>query len=220
MKIVSFTPIKLNNQRTPGKNIKPFYDGTPLIHFILKTILKVERINECYVFCSDEAIKPYLLPGVKFLARPKFLDLDSAIRSDLIREFINLVDADIYIMSHATSPFVSVETYNKCLDAVLLKNYDSAFSAKKHLNFFWQNNLPLNFELNKTPRTQDLTPMFGEAPSPYIFKKEVFEKFNGAISDKPFICEVSDLEAVDIDYPNDFLMADFLYKYFINKEIE
>ncbi|MDD6056223.1 MAG: hypothetical protein PUB96_06750 [Helicobacteraceae bacterium] len=218
MKIVSFTPIKLNNQRTPGKNIKPFYDGTPLIHFILKTLLKVSRINERFVFCSDEAIKPYLLPGIKFLERPKELDLDSALRSDLIREFIKRVDADVYIMSHATSPFVSVETYDKCLDAILLDNYDSAFSAKKHLNFFWQNGTPLNFSLNNTPRTQDLVPIFAEATSPYAFKKEVFEKFGGAISDKPYICEVGDLEATDIDYPQDFVMADFLYKYFIKKD--
>ena len=217
MKIVSFTPIKLNNQRTPGKNIKPFYDGTPLIHFILKTILQVPRIDEAFVFCSDEAILPYLLPGIKFLKRPKSLDLDSALRSDLIREFMRLVDADVYIMSHATSPFVSVETYDKCLDAVLLDNYDSAFAAKKHLNFFWQNNAPLNFSLNSTPRTQDLTPIFSEVTTPYIFKKEVFKEFGGAISENPFICEVSELEATDIDYPQDFLMADFLYKHFIKQ---
>lgn len=31
MKIVSFTPVKLNNERVPGKNTKRFKDGTPLI---------------------------------------------------------------------------------------------------------------------------------------------------------------------------------------------
>lgn len=31
MKTVAFVPIKLNNQRTPGKNTKKFDDGSALI---------------------------------------------------------------------------------------------------------------------------------------------------------------------------------------------
>ena len=41
MKTVAFVPIKLNNQRTPGKNTKKFDDGTPLITLFLKTLVKV-----------------------------------------------------------------------------------------------------------------------------------------------------------------------------------
>ena len=35
MKIVSIIPIKLNNERFPGKNIKEMADGRPLISHIL-----------------------------------------------------------------------------------------------------------------------------------------------------------------------------------------
>ena len=31
MKTVALIPIKLGSKRVPGKNIKPFYDGTPLM---------------------------------------------------------------------------------------------------------------------------------------------------------------------------------------------
>ena len=31
MKVVAFVPVKLNNERLPGKNTKVFEDGTPLI---------------------------------------------------------------------------------------------------------------------------------------------------------------------------------------------
>ena len=31
MKTVALIPIKLGSKRIPGKNIKPFFDGTPLI---------------------------------------------------------------------------------------------------------------------------------------------------------------------------------------------
>ena len=48
MKIVACIPIKLNSQRVPGKNIKLFSDGTPLMHLIQKTLLQVRGIDEIY----------------------------------------------------------------------------------------------------------------------------------------------------------------------------
>ena len=42
MKTTLFMPIKLNNERTPGKNIKCFDDGTPLLQVPLHTALKAK----------------------------------------------------------------------------------------------------------------------------------------------------------------------------------
>ena len=43
MKVVAFIPIKLNNERTPGKNIKRFSDGTPLMHFVQSSLLALKE---------------------------------------------------------------------------------------------------------------------------------------------------------------------------------
>ena len=58
-KIVSFIPIKLNNQRLPGKNIMEL-EGRPLCGYLFDTINKVSTIQEKYVYCSDEKIKKYI----------------------------------------------------------------------------------------------------------------------------------------------------------------
>ena len=55
MKIAAFVPVKLKNERTPGKNTKRFDDGTALITCFLRTLVHVPEIDELYVFCSDEA---------------------------------------------------------------------------------------------------------------------------------------------------------------------
>ena len=60
MKVAAFVPIKLNNERAPGKNTKRFSDGTPLITHFLKTLAEVPEIDELYVFCSKEEICDYL----------------------------------------------------------------------------------------------------------------------------------------------------------------
>jgi CMP-N-acetylneuraminic acid synthetase len=131
MKTVAFVPIKLNSVRFPGKNLKRFSDGTPLIHFILKSLVQVGGLDEIYVFCSDESIKEYLIDGVKFLKRPEYLDTAQATPQDIIRAFMQEIEADIYMVSHATSPFVRVEHFKECLDAVKSGRFDSSFTAEK-----------------------------------------------------------------------------------------
>ena len=104
MKTVALIPIKLGSKRVPQKNIRPFYDGTPLMHFIQKACLSSKLVDEVYIYCSNEDVKDYVLPGVRFLKRPDYLDGDSANANDIIREFMKSVDADIYVNAHTTSP--------------------------------------------------------------------------------------------------------------------
>ena len=63
MKTVALIPIKLGSKRVPGKNIKPFLDGTPLMHVIQRACLDAKTIDEVDVYCSDEAVQEYILPG-------------------------------------------------------------------------------------------------------------------------------------------------------------
>ena len=64
----------MNNECLPGKNVKPFFDGTLLMHFIQNACLYTKGINETYVYCTQEDIKKYLLPGIKFHKRPEYLN--------------------------------------------------------------------------------------------------------------------------------------------------
>ena len=83
MKTVAFVPIKLNNQRTPGKNIKKFDDGSSLITVFLRNLIKVKSFDDVYVFCSNPKIKEYIVPGVKYLERPVYLDTQEATPQDI-----------------------------------------------------------------------------------------------------------------------------------------
>ena len=65
-KTIAFIPLKLNNERLPGKNTKPFKGGKPLLTYILSTLTKVNGIDEAYVYCSNEGVKKYLPDGIKF----------------------------------------------------------------------------------------------------------------------------------------------------------
>ena len=65
MKIVALVPIKLNSERVKEKNLRPFYDGKPLVQFILEALVKSKRVDEVYVYCSSERIKEYLIEHIQ-----------------------------------------------------------------------------------------------------------------------------------------------------------
>ncbi len=205
-KKVAMVPIKLNNERVPNKNTK-ILGSKPLLQYILDTLLKVKDLDEIYVFCSDEAIIPYLPEGVRFLKRDASLDLPTANFTQFFEAFMNLVDAELYVFTHATAPFIEKETVELCISKVESGEYDSAFTAVKIQDFLWSGNRPLNFDAQNLPRSQDLEPIYRETSGVYVFQKEVFEKEKRRIGNRPFIAEVSWREAVDINTYEDFEIA-------------
>ena len=213
MKTVAIVPMKLNNSRLPQKNTKPFTNGKPLCYYLLSTLLTVKDIDEVYVYCSDPEIQSFIPEGVKYLKRSKSLDLDTTSMTEVLDSFTKDIKADIYVMTHTTAPFISKESIEKGLDAVKSGKYDSSFAAKKLQDFLWKDGVPFNYSLEKIPRTQDLPPIFEETSGFYIYKYDVINKMHRRIGDSPYIVEVSEIEAVDIDEPEDFLIADAIFNY-------
>ena len=219
MKVVAFVPIKLNNQRTPGKNTKKFDDGTPLITYFLNKLLKVKNLDDIYVFCSDESIKKYISSKVKFLKRPTSLDTQETAPHEIISEFMKIIDADIYVACHCTSPFVTEEHIEECINAVKSGEYDSSFTAEKIQRLLWkENGQPLNFQADNVPRTQDISPIYNEISAAYVFKKELFLKTKRRIGFDPHLTIVNGVECVDIDYPEDFEIANAIYMSMIREK--
>jgi CMP-N-acetylneuraminic acid synthetase len=202
----------LNSERVPGKNIKRFFDGTPLMSLVQCVCLAAKAIDETYVYCSDESVTDYLLPGVRFLKRPEYLNGNAYGSNHIIAEFIKKIDADYYLETHATAPFARTETFNTCIEKVIFGEYDSAFCAERVQTFLWQDGRPLNFDPQNFPRTQDLPVIYAEAPGAYVFSRVIFEKYGRRVGVNPYIHEVGKIEATDIDNPVDFDIANVLYK--------
>jgi CMP-N-acetylneuraminic acid synthetase len=215
MKTVAVVPIKLNSVRLPNKNIKNFKNGNPLCYYIFQTLLKLKTIENVYVYCSDIRIKNFLPKGVKYLRRSTDLDKDSTKINEVLSAFAKDIPADVYIMAHATAPFIDYKNIESGLSAVYSGEYDSAFSVIKLQSFFWMNNKPLNYQLNKIPRTQDLDPFFMETSGFYIYKSDTILNQNRRIGEHPFLVEVSTIESIDIDTKEDFDIAEALFNHLL-----
>ena len=209
MTTLAVMPIKLKNERCPGKNIRMLGDK-PLLQYELDNLKETGLCDSICVYCSSEDIVSYLPNGVEFKKRSELLDLPNSNFSQIFSAFISENNADIYIYAHATAPFITVQTMCQCIEAVMSGKYDSAFCALKLQDYLWKDGEPLNFDAADLPRTQDLDPIYQETSGVYVFTKNVFEKYHRRVGVRPFIKEVSLKEAVDIDNPEDFLLAEAL----------
>ncbi|WP_417198171.1 cytidylyltransferase domain-containing protein [Bizionia sp.] len=209
MKVTAFVPVKLNNERLPGKNTKPFSNGRPLIDYILSSLIKVNNIDDIYVYCSDPSIKEYLPDGIKFLQRSKDLDSDTTKINEVMQSFMNDVDSDFYVLTHATAPFIKSETIEKSVDALIVEGHDSALTVERKNEFLWLAGKAFNYDPTSIPRTQDLDPFFIETTGLYAYSKELVQA-SRRIGNNPKLIEVDRIEAVDINEPIDFHIANAL----------
>ena len=216
MKTIAVVPMKLNNKRLPNKNTKSFTNGEPLCHYVLSTLLTVEGLDEVYIYCSNPDIQDFIPKGVKFLKRDDTLDRDATSMNEVLYAFAKDVDADIYMMTHTTSPFVKKESLEKGLEAVVCGKHDSAFAVKKSQDFLWKDGKPFNYELDNIPRTQDISPLYKETSGFYIYEKPIITELNRRIGNTPFILEVDEIESIDVDVAEDFMIADAVFNH-LNK---
>lgn len=212
MKTVSFVPIKLNNQRLPGKNLMDL-NGRPLCDYIFQTVAEIDEIDEKYVYCSDEAIEKYILSGLEFLKRDTCLDTFEIKGTDIISRFLKDVKADIYVLTHVTQPFTKADSIRSALAKVTSGEYDSAFSAVEIQDYCWYQGKPLNYDMDNLVTTQNLEPIYMETGAFFIFRREVFEQSGRRIGKKPFMHIVDQFEQIDIDTAEDFALAEAVARY-------
>lgn len=212
MKVVAFVPIKFESQRLQNKNILPL-GKHPLCWYIFKSLQQVKYIDKIYVYCSDSKIKQYIPQDIEFLQRDPILDSNTTLGINIYQHFRQQVNADIYLLAHATSPFVSCQSLQIGLDKVISNQYDSAYSVQKLKTYCWYQNKPLNYQLNNIVRTQNLNEIYAETSAFYIFHHSVLDDFKQRIGNKSYPVVTSQIEAIDIDEIGDYQLAKSIANY-------
>ena len=154
------------------------------------------------------------------LFRSESLDKDTTSMTEVLTCFTKEVPADIYVMTHTTAPFISKESIQKGLESVVSGKYDSSFAAKKLQDFLWMEGKPFNYTLDNIPRTQDLQPIYEETSGFYIYTHDVMTELHRRIGENPFIVEIGEIESIDIDEAEDFIIADAVYNHIFKKDVK
>ena len=218
--MIAFLPMRKGSQRVKNKNIKDFSNIKGGLTFIKITqLLKSKNISTIIVSTNDEEVKSIALSfndeRIIIDNRPEKLASSDTSTDDLIKYVLSIVKNDIVLWTHVTSPFVSEEFYDDMIKKYFenIGNYDSLMSVTKIQKFLWNNKKPINYDKSKEkwPRTQTLEPVYEVNSGAFIADIEVYKNLNDRVGKKPFLYELSEKKAFDIDWEDDFEIAEILW---------
>ena len=219
--IAAIVPMRHSSERVPGKNYRSFA-GQPLFFHIIKSLLSCKSIDTVIIDTDSPIIMSLVkdnFPSVILLERPDHLKSGSIPMNDVLLNILNQYPADFYIQTHSTNPILSKETIEKAIELFLsiFPIYDSLFTVTKKNVRFWDGLArPINHNQNILLRTQDLPAIYEENSCLYLFTKEILLRKHNRIGDRPYMFEIPEIEAQDIDVEINFLVAEFLFKHYYN----
>jgi CMP-N-acetylneuraminic acid synthetase len=222
-KLTAIVPMRHSSERIPGKNYRDFA-GKPLYFHIIQSLLDCDLIDKVVIDTDSDIIieqARIAFPDVLILKRPVHLRGGNIPMNDVLLNSINQLPSDFYLQTHNTNPLLSTQTLTEGIKRFFSKYpvYDSLFSVtRKHLRYWDQLTRPINHNQNILLRTQDLPPVFEENSCMYMFTKSILEQKHNRIGDRPYLFEIPEIEAHDIDVELNFIVAEFLYKKINNQE--
>lgn len=221
-KIIALMPLKANSSRIPGKNFK-LLEGKPLFRWMLDKLLECKQIDQVVINTDAQAeIEQAGLPANdKLILRVRKAELcgDEVSMNLVLKDDIDNTDADIYLMTHTTNPFISLATINQAITefSQARPEVDSLFTVNRiQTRFYDKEARAINHDPDNLIPTQDLEPWFEENSCLYLFTKYSFNKTSARIGEKPMMFETRKCESVDIDEPQDWQLAKALAPNFIS----
>lgn len=214
-RVAALLPMKGHSQRVEGKNFRLLY-GRPLFRWMLDTLLRMPEIDQVIINTdARELLERNGLPrDAKIVIRDRRPEIcgDDVSMNLIIADDIEAIDADIYVMTHATNPLLSADTIREALAAFKERraagSHDSLFAVDRvQARVYTAAGAAVNHDPALLIQTQDLEPCFVENSNLYIFTRESFRKSAARIGASPLMFETPAGESIDIDTPQDWARA-------------
>lgn len=217
-----FLPCRKGSERIPHKNTKNFAGiKGGLLKIKLDQLVNVSGIESIIISSNDEVVldfaSSYSDSRIRIDERPEHLGLSSTSTDELIKYVPSIISSGHVLWTHVTSPFLNEFDYENIIAKyknVLKEGYDSLMTVKELKGFIWNQDRPVNYNISdeKWPRTQTLKPLFEIDSAVFLNSIEQYKKFNDRIGLKPAMYIQNAEKSIDIDWPDDFLFAEFIWR--------
>lgn len=227
MKRIAFVPARCGSKSIHFKNIKMFC-GKPLIYWTLNALENSKIIDKIIVAndCKEIAtmVESFKFKKVSIYWRNPENAQDLSTTESVMLEYIqqsNLKKSDYFILSQATSPFTQSRDFDIAFQKLIQEKADSLLSCARVKRFFWnEDGTPINYDFKKRPRRQDFKGTLIENGAFYINKVKNILKYKNRLSGKIAIYEMPEFTSIELDEPNDLIIAEiFMKKNILNKKI-
>ena len=219
MKISIVIPAKGTSDRLKNKNLLNI-DGKSLVSLACEKCLKSDLIDNVYLDTEcDKIINDVssLIPmGLNIIKRPDYLATNKYGGNDLIVFEQSRIDkSDLILHTYPTSPLISTSTIDKSIQYFLEngKNYDSFFTANYFQEYIWDENGPINFDLDELPNAINLPKnILVETHGLYGIRDEALTKYKRRLGSKCLPVLIPREESMDINYLEDFKLLEIIWK--------
>lgn len=217
MKIALIIPAKEISKRVNNKNLYKL-DGESLIRHACRKALSCRNVNYVYLDTESDRIiadvEDLFNCGLRLIRRPRSL-ADNALGANemMVWALHSIEEVDVICQTFATSPLISAETIDQCIERFLDSSiHDSFFTVQKVQEYYWDaNNNPINFDINRLPNSFDLESCFVETHGLYGIRSESCIKHKRRVGETPMLIEINKLEALDINQAEDLTLLEALY---------
>lgn len=216
MRIKALVAVRSGSIRVQNKNIRPFA-GSSLLEIKLKQLKRIPNLDGIIVNSNDDQmLKIASALGTEIVKRDEYFASNLVSMSDVYKNMAEHADTDIIAYINVTNPLLKDETiYNaieKYKEMYSQKIFDSLNSAHLIKEFMFRDNLPINYDLQNQPRSQDLPDIAALNFAINIISKEKMIERKNVVGYKPRLLVIDEVEATDIDTQLDFDFAEFIYR--------
>ena len=217
MRIVGWTPLKHRSSRFPGKNWANL-GGRPLFWHAINTALACPFVVDMFVNTDSgqcvAGIEEYFGAKVDVIERKEeHRDPGMAVTEMLAEDLVRMGLPDVVVYVHCTVPLVRTSTLTAAIETFLdvEPRYDSVLAVtRKQERYYDAVGRPLNFRQGIMLPLQDMPPVYLENNGFFILRGETILETRDRIGKRPYLYEIPEEEAVDIDWPLDLKWAEFL----------
>ncbi|TKX29446.1 acylneuraminate cytidylyltransferase [Campylobacter sp. MIT 12-5580] len=219
-KISVFLPCRKGSQRILNKNTRTFGNfDFGLLQIKLHQLLNAQSVDTIYLSSNDEVVLDFAksLKNKKIFIhkRSEYLSSNEIILDELINHAYELIQEGEILWTHTTSPFFTAKDYDEAIAAYFAnkdKGCDSLMSVTALHGFFWNKHNPINYDrsIKKWPSTQDTEIIYEINSAIFIANAEIYKNKNDRIGDRPYFYEIDKIKGMDIDYKEDFTMAEYM----------
>ena len=213
MRVVAFLPVKGTSERIKNKNTS-LLDGKPLFLHTLEKLMKCDFIDEVFLDTEMDAIYEMgEYTGCTYLKRDPALATNKTDGHSLFYNEAKKVDADIYIQVLGTSPFIKPSTIERGVNILKEQGdkYDSVVLVKREKQYTWSGKEP-NYDREHIPNSKDLPDTIVETMGLYITNHDIAINHQRRYGKRPYLLDAEPIEAIDVNYPLDFELAEFISK--------
>lgn len=217
MKNLAIIPVRKGSTRVKNKGVRPFA-GSSLLEVKIKQLLDCYLIDEVMVGTNDPAAKEIAKKYPVIIAdrNERVCDELRSTANDMIFDLASRADSSVtnIVWAHCTNPLIDAKIYDEAINSYLYSGYDSLLSVSEMLSHVWYDNKPHNFNPygDRHPLASELEAYYYQNGGIFIQPRKQMVSNRYFYGQDPYLFVIDEYDAIDIDTPKDFKIAELLYE--------